>query len=71
MALRAHGVSADRIQHAGRWRSFPVSLSYPAQSSTEQDQLLQVFWSTPRFDLVMGTQTPRHVPARRGSPLGR
>lgn len=73
-ALRAHGVAADIIQRAGRWRSLPISLSYPAQSSTEQDQLLQILRSPPRYDLVdliMGTQTPRHVPVRRDSPLGR
>ncbi len=73
-ALRAHGVAADRIQRAGRWRSLPVSLSYPAQSSTEQDQLLQVFRSPPRYDLIdlaMGTQTPQHVPVRRDPSRGR
>ena len=70
-ALRAHGVAADTVQRAGRWRSLPVSLSYPAPSSSEQDSLLNAFRSPSRYtlvDLAMGTMTPKHVPVRRSAP---
>lgn len=73
-ALRAYGVAPDAVQRAGRWRSLPVSLSYPALSTAEQDMLLATFRSPPRYtlvDLAMGTHTPRHVPVRRDAPQGR
>lgn len=73
-ALRAHGVAADAVQRAGRWRSLPVSLSYPAPSTSEQDLLLNAFRSPSRYtlvDLAMSTLTPKHVPVRRSAPHSR
>lgn len=54
--LHALGVPADIIQKAGRWKSLPVSLRYPAQSSASQDRLLSTFRQPSRFccnDIVM------------------
>ena len=60
--LRALGVPADVIQRAGRWKSMPVSLRYPAQSSIEQDNLMRTFRLPSQFhtdDVRMSRNLPR------------
>ena len=69
--LTALGVPAHILQRAGRWKSLPVSLQYPARSAAEQDALLRTFREPSRFlttDLLLSHNLPPRPSSHRTTP---